>query len=67
MFEGNKAPYLGVGNLGNLRGVKARRSFIMNKLLNTKSDGDNNTKAKVDKEETEQTNKLMEAIQKNKK
>jgi len=66
LFEGNKAPYLGVGNLGNLRGVKARRSFIMNKLLNTKSDGDNNTKAKVDKEETEQTRKLMEAIKNNK-
>jgi hypothetical protein len=66
LFEGNKAPYLGVGNLGNLRGVKARRSFIMNKLLNTKSDGDNNTKAKVDKEETEQTKKLMEAIKNNK-
>jgi hypothetical protein len=67
LFEGNKAPYLGVGNLGNLKGVKARRSFIMNKLLNTKSDGDNNTKAKVDKEELKESQKLDDMLKLNKK
>ena len=66
MFEGNKAPYLGIGNLGNLRGVKARRAFITNKLLNTKNTSGNINEPKIDKEETEQTKKLMEAIKNNK-
>ena len=66
LFEGNKAPYLGIGNLGNLRGVKARRAFITNKLLNTKNTSGNINEPKIDKEETEQTKKLMEAIKNNK-
>ena len=73
LFEGKRHMYLGIGNnplvnvAGFSNGVQARRNFIEKSLrLNTKGTSGNNTKPKVDKEETEQTNKLMEAIKNNK-
>jgi len=73
LFEGKKHMYLGIGNNPSVKiagfnnGVQARRSFIEKSLrLNTKGTGGNTTESKIDKEETEQTRKLMEAIKNNK-
>jgi len=66
LFEGNKAPYLGIGNLGNLRGVKARRAFITNKLLNTKTTSSDTTEPKIDKEELKESQRLDDMLKLNK-
>ena len=67
LFEGNKAPYLGIGNQNSLQGVKSRRAFITNKLLNTRdSINTNNNSSVVDKEETQEADNLMKQIEINK-
>ena len=67
LFEGKKGGYLGIGNKDGMLGIKARRGFIVNKLLNTKYSGGNASgDKKIDKEQTREANELMENIKKNK-
>ena len=67
LFEGKKGGYLGIGNKDGMLGIKARRGFIVNKLLNTKYSGGNASgDKKIDEEQTREANELMKNIKNNK-